>query len=58
MENTTKTKSEAEAKDKAAAAELFAGVDEKMELTGAEQKELLEFETVNKESKDIEFDKI
>ena len=56
MENTTKTKSEA--KDKAAAAELFAGVDEKMELDGDEQKELLVFETVNKESKDIEFDKI
>tara|TARA_B110000285_G_C14893653_1_gene499764 strand:+ start:28 stop:204 length:177 start_codon:yes stop_codon:yes gene_type:complete len=58
MENTTKTKTKSEAKDKAAAAELFAGVDEKMELDGDEQKELLEFETVNKEGKDIEFDKI
>ena len=58
MENTTKTKTKSEAQDKAAAAELFAGVDEKMELDGDEQKELLEFETVNKEGKDIEFDKI
>jgi|TARA_B110001450_G_scaffold227272_1_gene226554 hypothetical protein len=40
MENTTKTKP-TEAKDKAAAAELFAGVDENMELCGDEQKELL-----------------
>ena len=56
MENTTKTASEA--KDKAAAAKIFEGVDETMELDAETQKELLEFETVNKESKDIEFDKI
>jgi hypothetical protein len=39
MENTTKTNSEA--KDKAAAAKIFEGVDETMELEADQQKELL-----------------
>ena len=54
MENTTKT----EIKDKQAAADIFNGVDETMELDAEEQKTLYDFETVNKEGKDIEFDKI
>ena len=57
MENTTKSKSD-EQKSKQAAADIFAGVDENMELDGEEQKKLNEFETLNKEGKDIEFDKI
>lgn len=54
MENTTKS----EIKDKQAAADIFNGVDETMELDAEEQKTLYDFETVNKEGKDIEFDKI
>ena len=56
IENTTKP--EIEKKDKQAAADLFKGVDEEMELDKDEVKILTEFETVNKEGKDIEFDKI
>ena len=55
IENTTKPD---EKKDKQAAADLFKGVDEEMELDKDEVKILTEFETVNKEGKDIEFDKI
>ena len=54
MENTTKS----EIKDKQAAADIFNGVDETMALDAEEQKTLYDFETVNKEGKDIEFDKI
>ena len=57
MENTTKSdaKPSSEAKK---AADIFAGVDEDMELDAEEAKQLTEFETMNKEGKDIEFDKV
>ena len=57
MENTTKSKSE-EKESKQAAADIFKGVDEKMELDNDDAKQLNEFETLNKDGKDIEFDKI
>ena len=44
--------------DKQKVADIFKNVDENMELDKEEVKELTEFETINKEGKDIEFDKI
>ena len=49
--NTTKT-------EKEIAADIFKGCDEDMELDGEEAKQLTQFETINKEGKDIEFDKV
>ena len=37
---------------------VFEGVDEDMELDKEEMADLNKFETINKEGKDIEFDKI
>ena len=39
-------------------ADIFKGVDEDMELEAEESKQLTEFETINQEGKDIEFDKV
>ena len=44
--------------DKAQVADIFKNVDETMELNQEEQSALLQFETINKEAKDIEFDKV
>ena len=54
MENTIKT----EQTQKQKVADLFQGVDETMELDKEDVKELNTFETINKESKDIDFDKV
>ena len=43
---------------KQVAADIFKGVDEDMELEAEESKQLQEFETINKDGKDIEFDKV
>ena len=59
MENTTKkVQLEKGTADKKEIAELFKGVDEDMELGKDDQQKLMEFETVNKDGKDIEFDKV
>jgi RNA-binding protein PNO1 len=58
---STKQNTPSVAKDTAAkqkVADVFKGVDETMELDKEEQKQLTEFETINKEGKDIEFDKV
>ena len=39
-------------------ADIFKGVDEDMELEAEESKQLTEFETINQEGKDFEFDKV
>ena len=59
MENTTKKIEMIPSKsDKKQIAELFKGVDENMELDKEDQEKLLKFETVAKDGKDIEFDKV
>ena len=39
-------------------ADIFKGVDEDMELEAEESKQLTQFETINKEGKDIDFDQV
>ena len=57
MESTPKEeKKETQSKQKIA--DIFDGIDEDMELDTDQQKALNEFETVNKEGKDVEFDKV
>jgi len=59
MEKTKNTTIAKDAKaDKQKIADIFKNVDENMELDKEENKQLMEFETINKEGKDIEFDKI
>ncbi len=60
MENTTKEvkTTEMTSEEKARLDKIFKGVDEDAELNVEESKQLTEFETMNKEQKDIEFDKI
>ena len=47
-----------EDKSKKAAADIFKDVDENMELDLEERKQLEEFETVNKDGKEIDFEKV
>ena len=57
MESTPKEEQK-DTKSKQKIADIFKGVDEDMELDQEQQKTLNEFETVNKEGKDIEFGKV
>ena len=61
MENTTKNTEEQPKvvnKELKKVADIFEGADETMELNQEEAKQLTEFETMNKEGKEIEFDKV